>query len=120
VWPWIAFAVAFGLVAGAIVIALVGGDDSEGTADAIFGVGTPEPISRAELLDHYAEIAPLDSSATPENVDTLATLICDQLDTGTTTDTVITNATDTWSANATEVVRLLVSYECPEYVGDFK
>jgi hypothetical protein len=122
VWPWFAVAAALGLVAGIIVVVNVavgtGGDAAEGTLSGVSA--TTEPISRAEVLAQYAEISPLDSSATPENVDTLATLICERLDTGTSTDTVITDATDTWNANATEVVRLLVSYRCPEHLGEFK
>jgi hypothetical protein len=68
----------------------------------------------------YARIAPLDRSATPDTVDSLANSTCALLRQGHSTDELITIATVNYQANATEVVRLLVSYRCPEFMTAFK
>lgn len=84
------------------------------------GNGTPEPISRAELLERYAEINPFDRTATPKGVDSAARTLCNGLDKGATTDAMITSVNEIYGADSTEVTRLLVSYGCPGYLEDFK
>lgn len=79
-----------------------------------------QPISRTELMAKYADINPIDRSATPETMDALATSTCDALGKGITTDRIITVATDQYASKATAVIRLLVSYRCPERLADFK
>ncbi|HEV2778399.1 MAG TPA: hypothetical protein VGX25_03270 [Actinophytocola sp.] len=107
-WLWVALLVA--IVAGiiALVVALTAGDN------------VPEPISRAELMAEYARINPIDESATPDKVDDTARTACNLLNQGTTTDALISSVTDVYQSNATAVVRLLVSYGCPQYLKDFK
>lgn len=79
-----------------------------------------EPITRAELMARYAEIAPLDESATPATMDGLADEVCGGLDEGSTTDQMIIAVTDMLGPDATEVVQLLVSYHCPEHLDLFR
>ena len=71
-------------------------------------------------MDEYAQIAPLDTSATPETVDSLAQGVCSLLDSGKSTDLLISTGTDIYGASSTKVMMLLVSYKCPKYLGDFK
>ena len=80
----------------------------------------PQPITRADLMRQYATIRPMDGSATPETMDDFAGITCTQLRHGISADTVITTATETYQAQATEVIRLLVSYRCPEYLKSFR
>lgn len=80
----------------------------------------PQPISRAELMSRYAKINPLDSSATPASMDENADLACSKLRQGVTTDQLITAVTPVYKTNTTEVIMLLVSYKCPEFLKDFK
>jgi hypothetical protein len=117
--------VAAALIAGAVVLALVlPGDDSSappwlpGTSSSDSVI--PKRMTRAEMLAEYAEIAPRDSSATPETVDKLAGIVCGRLGQGTTTDTIITELTEQYQARATQVARLLVGYLCPQYLKDFR
>ncbi|MBE1465504.1 hypothetical protein [Kibdelosporangium phytohabitans] len=100
------------VVATVVVLVLGGGDQQQPAA--------PQPIARSELMRQYAEINPVDSSATPETVDGLAESICTKLSEGHSTDKLITVATETYSSKATEVIRLLVSYRCPGHLKDFK
>lgn len=129
VWPWVAVvlvAVAAGITG--IVLAVTSDDDapmaaSTTAAQASTTVASktdPGPITRSELMAEYARIAPMDRSATPETVDGLAKRTCDLLVGGTTTDTVISAATEIYGAQATEVIRLLASYKCPRELAEFK
>lgn len=70
-------------------------------------------------MAEYAEISPLDESATPETIDGLAQQVCDALDVGLTTDDVIEMVTDIYGPDATQVVQLLVSYQCTEHLDEF-
>lgn len=81
---------------------------------------TPQSISRAELMSKYAQINPLDRSATPETMDALADSACRKLREGYATDKLITVSTDIYKTNATQMMMLLVSYRCPEFLKDFK
>lgn len=71
-------------------------------------------------MARYAEIAPLDTSATPETIDSLAQSTCSLLDAGQPTDLLISSGTNIYGANSTQVMRLLVAYRCPKYLKDFK
>lgn len=97
------------------VIVLVTSSGSPSTTPVV-----PQPISRSELMSKYARLAPLDKSATPETMDSLARTACAKLQQGISTDKLITVSTDMFEANATQVVMLLVSYRCPEFLKDFK
>lgn len=123
VWPWFA-GIATLAIAGLVVTLVLVMNDSGSTTAAprggSFFSSAPQPISRAELMSRYAEIAPLDRSATPEAVDALALGMCSLLDKGKSTDFLISTSTDVYGANATKVVELLVSYKCPKYLKDFK
>ncbi len=81
---------------------------------------TPAAITRSEVMKRYAEINPLDRTATPATVDAIAVHVCIMLRDGTSTDAVITTMTDIYRARATELAQLLVSYECPGYLAGFK
>lgn len=81
---------------------------------------TPQPISRAELMSKYAQINSRDGTATPETMDSLADAACRKLREGYSTDKLITVSTDIYKTNATEMIMLLVSYRCPEFLKDFK
>lgn len=81
---------------------------------------TPQPISRAELMSRYAKINPFDQTATPQSMDDNANLTCGKLRQGFTTDQLITAGTTVYKTNTTEVIMLLVSYRCPEFLKDFK
>lgn len=80
----------------------------------------PEPITRADLMRRYAELAPFDRTATPDNVDKLADAVCERIRIGFTMDELITVATEEYNANATEVLRLMVAYKCPQSLRLFK
>lgn len=111
-WPWVTLAGAVVVIAAIIisVLALTG----DGSDPAV------EPISRAELMAEYAKIAPRDKTATPETIDAIAVGACDLLDRGMPTDRVISTTTDIYGAQATQVIRLFVSYKCPGHLKDFK
>lgn len=114
---WIVAAAIGGTIALALL--LTGGSSNSARGISIIS-STPEPITRAELMHRYAQIAPLDRTATPSGMDELADTACQALDAGITTDQVIGAGNSIYGANATEVSRLLVSYRCPNYLGDFK
>jgi hypothetical protein len=124
--PWVV-AIAVGLIIAIITTVAVstsgGGSNllpaGIGASPSSTSAEAPRPISRAELMRNYARIAPLDKSATPETIDALAEGICGLLRQGTSTDKLISESTDVYRANATQVVQLLVSYKCPEFLQDF-
>ncbi len=105
------------LVGGAFAITSTLVDDP---ASASNEVPVPEPITRAELFEEYATISPADSTATPERIDKVARDICDLLDSGHSTDELITSITPDYGANATRLMRLFVSYGCPKHLDAFK
>lgn len=111
------------LVGGTFVItALVDGPATTaiGRISQTSTTSPPKPISRVELMEEYAKIAPDDATATPDTMDDIAGQVCDKLARGHSTDELITALTDMYRTNSTKVVRLLVSYGCPEYLADFK
>lgn len=120
---WLVLAAAI-LIGAAFAITSVLMDDSATASRDIVRTSTtpspPKPISRAELMEEYAKIAPNDVTATPETIDDVAEQACDKLDKGHTTDELITAVNDMYRTNSTKVMRLLVSYGCPEYLADFK
>ena len=79
----------------------------------------PKPITRSQLMTQYAEIDPIDNSATPETVDTVATNTCALLKSGRSTDQLISDSTQYWGPKSTQVIKLLVSYKCPQFLADF-
>lgn len=103
-----------------VTLVLTGGDGKPTSARTSYFTSEPEPISRAELMAEYARIAPLDTSATPAAVDSLAQQACKLLDSGKSTDLLIDTGTSIYGADATKVMELLVSYQCPKYLKDFK
>lgn len=117
---------ALAIVSGGIIVAvlLLSGEtveEGEPVANPAPAIEpTPESITRAELLAEYAEISPFDESATPEVIDDLASGVCDGLSQGLTTDDLIDSGTDIYGPDATRVMQLLVSYDCPEYLDDFR
>lgn len=128
-WAIVALAVVIVAVcvAALVVLFLSPNADAPPAPPAPKGIGrvgaaapTPQSISRADLMESYAKLAPRDQSATPETMDTLAASTCRGLDQGVTTDAMITVATRQFHANATEVIRLLVSYRCPTHLSEFK
>jgi hypothetical protein len=113
------------LIGGAFAITSTLMDDSATASSDITQTSTssavtPEPISRVELMEEYAKVAPDDATATPDAIDDVAEQACDKLIRGHSTDELITAVTDLYGANSTKVMRLLVSYGCPEYLEDFK
>jgi len=82
----------------------------------------PEPITRAQMLKRYAEINPIDQSATPRTVDWTTRQVCTALDQGISTDELITTVAKSAGVgpHSTEVARLIVAYGCPEYLDRFK
>jgi hypothetical protein len=122
-WPWVA-GISGILAAGLIVtLVLVLNGNGSGNIPRASGVhfdSTPKPISRADLMAKYAQIAPLDTSATPDTIDLLAQQSCSLLDNGKSTDLLISAGTSIYGASATQVMQLMVSYKCPKYLKDFK
>jgi hypothetical protein len=131
--PWPLVGPRRGVVAAVVVgaAALVGGvlafaltapatEGSAPTLGASAATAAPKQITRAELMQRYAELAPLDRSATPATMDDLADSTCGNISRGIDVDRMITVATEQYHANATEVLRLLVSYRCPQHLGLFK
>lgn len=129
-WPWLAGIAALIVVGGIAALAVVltraedrttpQGNGSAFSSSTPIADDVPEPITRVELMQRYAEIAPIDESATPETMDALASDTCDALSAGVTTDDIIAAGTDIYGPQSTEVAYLLVSYGCPEYLSDFK
>jgi hypothetical protein len=113
-------AVVVAVVAIAVTLAATLTGHHSGIAALTDQPAAPAPISRTELMTEYAKIAPFDATATPATIDKLAASICGKLEQGQSTDDLITSATQVYKAQATEVVRLLVSYACPTYLADFK
>jgi hypothetical protein len=101
------------LAAVALAVSMTG-------CSGIAGDLMPKPISRSDLLGRYAEINPIDRTATPETMDQNAQKACGLLRDGKTTDDLVTVSTGIYKSHATEVVRLLVSYGCPEFLGSFR
>lgn len=123
--PWLlaSAGVVIAILATIVVVALVNsrGTDNSGPAPVSVVVeSAPKPITRADLMAEYARIAPLDRTASPELIDSIAESACSLLDAGKSTDLLISTATMQYNANATAVMRLLVSYRCPKYLKDFK
>lgn len=114
-WAIVAFGFLAIATAATVIVLITSGTDSPAATPA-----EPKPISRVDLMSRYAQLAPLDKSATPETMDSLANSACSKLRSGISTDKLITVGTEMFKANSTEVFRLLVSYKCPEFLKDFK
>jgi hypothetical protein len=110
IWPWLTLGCALAVIGGIIAVVLA----------VTSGGGEAEPISRSELMAEYAKVAPRDKSATPETIDDIAASTCKLLDNGTASDRVIDTATEIYGAQATQIVRLLVSYKCPKHLAGLK
>lgn len=83
---------------------------------------TPAPaaISRDDLVSRYLELAP-DPDATASDVVDLAEMACDRLSAGATPDGLAHELADSYHGinRARSVMRVLVSYGCPEQLGLF-
>jgi fatty acid-binding protein DegV len=107
------------LIAVATTLAVTLGH-REPQANTMFPSADPGRISRSQMMAEYAQIAPFDSSATPATIDELASTVCMKLQEGQSTDDLITSATQVYKAQATQVIQLFVSYDCPAYLKEFK
>lgn len=105
---------ALSAVAAVVTILLVSDDEASSTAHA------PQTTDRAEFIQRYREINPVDRDVTAQQFGGSAQLICNTLREGYTADEVIEIYAWNWKSNTAEIVRLHVAYGCPDYLNGFK